>query len=276
MAVHPACPLDGLDQGAVLRWRRTAGLTLAEVDFEPGQHIHRQSHAHARFVLVLRGALSETRDGTTAVHMPSTLLFRCANEPHSYAVSEVGARCLVVDIDAEWLARAREQAPLLAQSTVFRRGLLLQLAHRLYGEFRRRDEVSRLAIESLALGVLAEASRREEAAALEAAPLWLQVAIALVDQRFQEPLPLASVARRVGVHPVHLARTFRRVYRTTFASYVRQVRIEFARGQLAGPAALSDIAFAAGFCDQSHFSRSFKQHTGLTPAEYRASMQSAG
>jgi AraC family transcriptional regulator len=247
-------------------------LTLAEVEYQPGVRVHRQTHAHARFVLVLRGALVDTSGGDATIHGPSTLLFRCAGETRSFGVSSEGARCLVVDMNEAWVSRARQQAPLLTRSSAFRRGLLLQLAHRLYGEFRRRDEVSRLAIESLTLGVLAEASRRDGARPVSA-PLWLQVAIALVDQRFHEPLPLAAVARRVGVHPVHLARTFRHVYQTTFGSYVRQVRIEFARSQLAGPAALSDIACAAGFCDQSHFSRCFKQHTGLTPAEYRASVR---
>jgi AraC family transcriptional regulator len=139
----------------------------------------------------------------------------------------------------------------------------------LYDEFRLRDEVSRLAIESIALGVLAEASRRFVRDAERPTPAWLQQARVLVEARFAEPLSLAGVAARVGVHPVHLARMFRRVYRTTFSGYVRQLRIEFARRELAGSAALSDIAAAAGFCDQSHFSRSFKQYTGFTPAEYR-------
>jgi AraC family transcriptional regulator len=53
-----------------------------------------------------------------------------------------------------------------------------------------------------------------------------------VEEHFAEPLPLTSVAQRVGVHPVHLARTFRRFYQTTFAGYVRHVRIEFARREL--------------------------------------------
>src|SRR5215471_7666026 len=162
MSPHPVCPLEALEQATVLRWRRVTGLTLAEVEYEPRQQIHRQHHAHARFVLVLRGSLTETRGGDVLTYAPSTLLFRCASEPHSYAVGEHGARVLVVDMDAAWLSRAREQATLVALSTAFRRGLLLQLAHRLHGEFRRRDEVSRLAIESLTLGILAEASRREE------------------------------------------------------------------------------------------------------------------
>jgi len=36
---------------------------------------------------------------------------------------------------------------------------------------------------------------------------------------------------------------------------------------------LSDIAAAAGFCDQSHFCRRFKHATGLSPAEYRLAFQ---
>jgi AraC family transcriptional regulator len=55
---------------------------------------------------------------------------------------------------------------------------------------------------------------------------------------------------------------------------VRHVRIEFARRELEASAApLGDIAAAAGFCDQSHFSRLFKRYTGQTPAEYRLAFQ---
>ena len=180
--------------------------------------------------------------------------------------------CLVVDMEPAWIARAQSHAPVLAQTNAFRRGLLLHLAHRLYGEFRLRDEVSRLAIESLTLGVMAEASRRVEARR-PAVPLWLQTALAFIQAHFAEQLSLTTVADHVGVHPVHLARTFRAAYQTSLAAHVRQLRIEFARQQLAGPAPLSEIAIAAGFYDQSHFSRCFKQHTGLTPAAYRAHLR---
>ena len=266
-------PPRNFTHGEILRWRRVGGLVLAEVAYEPGQRIHRHVHPHARFVLVLSGSLTEVRGDDTITVGPSTLLFRRAHEPHSYHASMRGATCLIVDLDDAWLGRARGEAAVLTESTAFRGGFVIHLAHRLHGEFRLRDEVSRLAIESIALGVLAEASRAVRASA-RPSPAWLARARALVELHFAERLTLPAVADRVGVHPVHLARTFRRVYRTTFAGYVRQVRIEFARRELAAsPAPLSDIAIAAGFCDQSHFSRSFKRHTGLTPAEYRLALQ---
>jgi AraC-like DNA-binding protein len=35
---------------------------------------------------------------------------------------------------------------------------------------------------------------------------------------------------------------------------------------------IAQIALDAGFADQSHLTRAFKQHTGLTPAEYRRAL----
>jgi AraC family transcriptional regulator len=272
IVVH-AQPPKNFTHGDILRWRTVGGLTLAEVQYEPGQRVHRHVHPHSRFVLVLAGAITEIR-GDTQSHGPSTLLFRRAGEPHAYVVSRAGATCLIVELADEWLARATLHAPVLQQSASFHGGFVLHLAHRLHGEFRLRDEVSRLAIESITLGVLAEASRRAAKASERPVPAWLQQARALVDEQFAKPLPLVDVARLVGVHPVHLARTFRRVHQITFAGYVRHVRIEFARRQLAvSGAALGDIAVAAGFCDQSHFSRLFKRYTGQTPAEYRLALQ---
>jgi AraC family transcriptional regulator len=32
---------------------------------------------------------------------------------------------------------------------------------------------------------------------------------------------------------------------------------------------LSEIALAAGFADQSHFARRFRQHVGMSPRHYR-------
>jgi len=256
--------------GAVTRWRRVPGLVLGEVEYTANQRVPAHEHANARFVLVLQGRITETRGGETITHGSRMLLYRRARERSSYRVGPAGATCLIVDMDGAWLDRAASEAPVLTESTELAGGLVLHLAQRLHGEFGLRDEVSRLAIESLALGILAEASRRVAAAAERDAPGWVREARAFVDANFAERLAIATVAALVGVHPVHLARTFKRVYNTTFASYVRTTRLEFAKDELRRTTTpLSEIAVAAGFCDQSHFSRLFKAHTGLTPHEYR-------
>ncbi len=260
--------------GEARRWRRVGGLVLAEVHYAPGQRVEHEAHAHARFVLVLEGAL--TSAGKADGRYPSsTLLFRAAGDRWSYEAGASGAACLVIDMDDLWLARARQQAPLIDRSTMLRGGLVLHLAERLFGEFTLRDEVSRLAIESLALGVLAEASRRAAKTGDAVAPAFILRARDFADRHFAERLLLATVAAMVGVHPVHLARTFRRVYDTTFTGYVRDVRLEFARRQLKFTSTpLGEIALAAGFCDQSHFCRHFRRATGLSPAEYRHEVRS--
>ena len=80
---------------------------LAEVTYPPGQRVPRHVHAHARFVLVLRGAITEILGDATQTYRSSTLLFRRADEPHAYLVARSGATCLVVDVDPAWYARAR-------------------------------------------------------------------------------------------------------------------------------------------------------------------------
>jgi len=258
--------------GHMPRWRRVNGLALGEVELAPHERVHRDSHACHRFVLVLKGELVEIRDGETERWTASSVLFRQAGEARTYQAGANGAVCLVVALEPAWLRRARGQSGVLARSAAFRGGLAVHLAQRLHGEFRLRDEVSRLAIESLVLGLLAETSRRaaREAAGL-AIPLWLVRARAIMDARFADRLALTTVAALVGVHPVHLARSFRRTYRTTFGAYLRGVRLDFAQRELArSTQPLSAIAAAAGFCDQSHLSRLFKRQTGMSPSAYRA------
>jgi len=93
-----------------------------------------------------------------------------------------------------------------------------------------------------------------------------------VHDRFQESISLAEVAEFAEVHPVSLARAFRKTYHCTVGDYVRRLRIESACQKLSSSdASLVEIALSSGFSEQSHFSRTFKRLTGLTPSEYRSS-----
>ena len=149
---------------------------------------------------------------------------------------------------------------------------MASLVVRIYNEFHEIDAASRLAIEGLSLEVMAEALRQQSRSPERLAPKWLEQARALLHDQISERHSIRQIAGSVGVHPVHLVREFRKHYRLTVGEYLRRLRVEFACRKLTDTdTPLIDIALAAGFSQQSHFTKTFKKLTGVTPNQYRIS-----
>lgn len=145
--------------------------------------------------------------------------------------------------------------------------LLPELFLRMYDKFREMDDE---ALRKLEQAMLEDRSVTDSGRKF---PKWLERVRNILEQRFAEPYKLSEIAAEAGVHPVHLAREFRKHYGYSVGEYLRRVRIEYACRELMGSnAAVTNIAFAAGFADQSHFSRTFKRLCGTTPGRYRASV----
>jgi AraC family transcriptional regulator len=125
------------------------------------------------------------------------------------------------------------------------------------------------AAETLLVQLVNAAVRVEDARAGRAKP-WLREVHELVRESAPQRYTLGELAERAGVHPVHLARSFKRVYGQTVCQYGRAVRVEWAAKQLLAGEAIGRVALDAGFADQSHFTREFRRHTGVTPARYRS------
>ncbi|HEX5732840.1 MAG TPA: AraC family transcriptional regulator [Blastocatellia bacterium] len=182
------------------------------------------------------------------------------------------ARCFIIEAENLWLDPVREYATTLNRPAIFQSSSLAYLAMRLRRESLHPDGMTPLAIEGLMLEIIAEACRKRIKHSRAKPPRWLEQTKEMLHECFLEPLTLSGIAETVGVHPVYLASVFRRYYRCSVGEYKRQLQVEFACGEIARTdAPLSQIALAAGYCDQAHFSRMFKRVTGMTPAEYRAS-----
>lgn len=84
-------------------------------------------------------------------------------------------------------------------------------------------------------------------------------------------LRLQDVSKNLQVHPSYLSREFSKYFdNLTFGEYMRKLRIERAIHLMeTTPYSLSEIAYLCGFSDQSHFSRIFKKHLGLSPSLYK-------
>jgi AraC family transcriptional regulator len=233
----------------------------------------RHTHELAHISIVLRGAYAERYGRRERLAEPSILVIHPPDEDHSVTFKSAGAHVFSIHLKPLWLERVRDYSEILDSPADFCGGYPASLALRLYREFCQMDAVAPLMIESLALEIIAAATRRARPAS-EQTPRWLEQARELLHATFTGPVTLAAVGAAVGVHPVYLAAQFRQHYHCTVGEYVRRLRIEAAcREVSASDAPLSEIASANGFYDQSHFTNVFKRHTGMTPAQYRAAFR---
>jgi transcriptional regulator GlxA family with amidase domain len=104
------------------------------------------------------------------------------------------------------------------------------------------------------------------------APASLRRVHEYVDRHLDRTISLGELAKLTGLSVFHFARSFKQSQGTTPHRYVMQRRIERARDMLVTTdLPLCEIAFAAGFADQSHLARHFRQQVGVPPGYFRRS-----
>ena len=265
MTVHKLAP--GTFYGKQLRRCDIAGFRLTEWEYARTSKAPRHAHENAYLNLVLQGGHVETLARGEFASGPAALVFHPPEEVHSGEISCEETRIFDIEIAPQRLEYLRDAGLLPGERAVFEQALPVWLATRLYRELVQMDALSPLAMEGLALELLAELGRRSAPILSSSPSAWLLQARDLLHARFADTLSLEEIARTVGVHPDHLVHAFRRHYRCTVGEYVRRLRIEFACRQILS----SDMPLAvrAGFADQSHFTKTFKRLIHLTPAAFR-------
>ena len=87
------------------------------------------------------------------------------------------------------------------------------------------------------------------------------------------PTSLSELSELCGLSPFHLATIFRHELGLAPHQYLNQIRVRQAKRLLQRGLSLADTALRAGFFDQSHLTRRFRELTGLTPGLYRKFVQ---
>ena len=78
----------------------------------------------------------------------------------------------------------------------------------------------------------------------------------------------AELERVTGLTRYELARQFRAAYGTSPYRYSLLRRLDFARDGLRHGERMVEVALAAGFADQAHFTRIFASTYGMPPGRY--------
>ncbi len=98
----------------------------------------------------------------------------------------------------------------------------------------------------------------------------LQRVIEFLERSFVDEISVSRLAGIAGISAAHFNRRFRQLLRLSPMQYVHSLRIHESKRLLATTNQnIGQIAVAAGFYDQSYFTKRFRKATGMTPLTYR-------
>ncbi len=225
-------------------------------------HLHTSSH----FLYLISGKYRTQIRGQKVSCGPGTLMFVPTGTKHRDRFQNAGGRFITVTPHPELACRvdAVFPAPVFLENAEARDCVI-----RARELLRSGDGMAAMMAETVGLELVASLTPAFENEGRHL-PSWLLRAKELISDCCTDRISVHSIAQAVAVHPIHLARTFRRHFFLSPAEYLRQCRINKARQLLlCSSRPLAEVAGDVGFSDQSHFTNAFKRCTGMTPAYYR-------
>lgn len=94
--------------------------------------------------------------------------------------------------------------------------------------------------------------------------------LTIIEERYQEDLGLQSIAEEVYLAPSYLSYLFKKEVGVSLIKYITMLRLNKAKELLlAGNMKVSDVALQVGYQNYSYFNMMFKNHVGMSPAQYR-------
>jgi AraC family transcriptional regulator len=233
----------------VLVETHVAGNTVTVVRYAPFQELETHAHSEEGLTIVLHGTFLEESLRGTLVAEAGSVATRPYGMPHTNRFGPDGAVILAVIPDHDRFVEPLREWTRCDIPAAFRAGLRLVA--------QDEDALPEL-LAAIGPGVYPDRTMAVRARRLLDDP--------------EQRLTVSTLAQRMRVHPVHLARLFRQTYGVSLREYrtIRLVR-RAATLVLGTKAPLSRIAHECGFADHSHMCRAFRRVAGWSPSRLRAS-----
>jgi AraC family transcriptional regulator len=249
-----------------LRKKQIGPFRIIEKSYSAGTALGLHEHETTFVSFLLAGAYVEVSQQEERVCSSGTVIWHPKTEAHADRFHSGGGHVLDLEIDPAWLDDAVRELKQVSRARMFCGGLPYALGLRMYRELSSDAyRVEDVATELLGFFFTGPLDRHP--------PGWFNRVLEICSDTDQQELSLASLALAVGVHPVHLARSFRRFLGCTFGDHLAKIRIRKAFELLNSSMPIVEVAYACGFADHAHLCRAFKQSTGLTPSVFRGTVQ---
>jgi AraC family transcriptional regulator len=254
---------------STLRSARTTGVELVEAAYAPGVRMPRHAHPELSITLMTHGGVQESVNTRTNDASVWSICVKPAGVEHANVFSPSGARTISAKIDAGWLHTDRDNHPVTAEwrwITGGRPGAIL----RAILETMRDGRGDGVWVENAAIELVAALAGDSRLSASAHPPRWLSRVREQCIEQSGGGVRTARLAAEAGLHPVALARAFRRHFGESISECVRRARAQTALTLLQGTARpIADVAADSGCADQSHLTRLIRAETGMTPIAIR-------
>lgn len=226
-------------------------LDLHRRDYAPGTRQEPHTHALPSIALLVRGTVVERSAAGTKGAQAGDLAVKPADVLHEDAYGPAGATMFTVVADEDlgayrWMFGG-------AATALFTRAVIA---------WRGGDEWREQIIDAIA--AIDRSSRRTHSKRMD------DVAVRVSSTNDS----VETIAVELAMHPVALARAFRRTHGCSITDVRRRSRVRRAASLIGSGMPLAEVALESGFSDQSHFCRQFKLEMGLTPAAFRGLIHS--
>lgn len=235
----------------------------------------RHTHDTYSIACVLQGSTRFECSGRLMEADSGELVLIRPGEPHACNPdTELGMRYLMFYVEADWLEELATEhgrpVPLCFVDVVARDRHVFEELSRLFELLEQGADA--LEKESQAVNAFcALLERHATSSALSAREIsrGVEAARSMLEERYMDKVGLDDLSRAACLSKYHLLRVFRRELGLTPHEYQQQLRLNRAKELLLAGMSQAEAAAATGFSDQSHFSKKFKAHAGVTPGEYR-------
>lgn len=242
------------------------GLTITDTEYTH-PYVDWHYHENAYFTFLIQGNMKEGNKKEIYDCSAGTLLYHHWEDAHYNIKPDIFTRGFHIEISESWFEKFQISHNKIEGSLNIKNPSLQLSIHQIFKETKMNDLSFELSVHQHLLAIFSQLSGKNEST--DKKPGWVHKIEEMLRENFIEKQSLTELSKILDIHPVHLSRDFQKHFNCSLGEYIRKLKINKSITLLHTSQSLSETALECGFADQSHFIRSFKENTGITPLHYR-------
>ncbi len=242
------------------------GIAIIETEYQNKVFEGWHSHENAHITLFLKGGTTEKRKNRAERVGAGSLLFYHSDELHMNHDTLFPSRNINIEIEDRFLKELNIAEGFIEKS-VRNAELTKFLILKMFRETIISDPFSGDTVKMLFSQLTDSFSPLQHPKKI---PYWVKSLEELLNDCWNENPNLQDLSKILQVSPITISKYFPRYFGCTLGEYMRRLKVSRSLPMIQlNKSTLTEIGFACGFSDQSHFTRTFKNQTGFLPKQFQ-------